>query len=185
MPIYATDADLRSRVAALDPRVRSEVVERAARQSAEGSTFLSHSSTDTELLPAVIAILEQHGAVVYVDKKDQTLPPYTSPATAVALRQKIVQARTFVLFATTRSKDSRWVPWELGIADGAKSGAHVAIFPSVDNATNTQWTEREYLGVYDRIVWGRLKGYSEPLWMVWNFQKDSAWSLKDWLQSSA
>lgn len=183
MPTYTTDAELRRIRSRLDPARRSGLMEQAARRSPEGSTFLSHSSADVELLPAVISILEGHGGIVYLDKKDQTLPPYTSPETAATLRKRIVQSRKFVLFATTRSKESRWVPWELGIADGAKSGAQTAIFPSVDNVTDTQWAEREYLGVYDRVVFGRLDGYSEPVWMVWNHRKNSAQTLRDWLRA--
>jgi hypothetical protein len=182
-PSYTTTATLRSMRAGMDPSSRAAVMERASRRSVEGSTFLSHSSADVELLPAVVAILENHDGAVYVDKKDPTLPPFTSRETATALRQRIIQARKFVLFATSQSKDSRWVPWELGIADGAKGGANTAVFPSVDSVADTQWAEREYLGVYERVVWGSLEGFSEPLWMVWNHRKNSAVSLCDWLRS--
>lgn len=57
---------------------------RAARK--EYNTFLSHSSADDELLPGVITILENHGAVVYIDDGDDRLPEKTTPETARVLK---------------------------------------------------------------------------------------------------
>jgi hypothetical protein len=184
MPSYITDQELAQVRTGLGQSARSALLEAASRRSPEGSTFLSHSTADAELLPAVVSILEEHGANVYLDKKDKSLPPYTSPATALALRQRIAKCRKFVLFATTHSKESKWMPWELGIADGMRSGVNIAILPSVNNATDKEWTEREYLGVYDRIVRGRLQGHPAELWMVWNFRENLARPLRDWLSAS-
>ena len=39
------------------------------------------------------------------------------------------------------------MPWELGLADGYKTQANVAIFPSVKSHNDTKWTEQEYLGI--------------------------------------
>lgn len=85
------------------------------------------------------------------------------------------------MFATKNSKESRWVPWELGVSDGYKSSNNVAIFPGVDSAHDTEWSEQEYLGVYDRIVWGKMKGLEKPLWMVWNQESNTAAPLRKWL----
>ena len=145
------------------------------------ATFLSHSSQDSDILPAAIKVLENHGADVYIDKKDPELPPYTSKATASALRERISSSRKFVLLASTNSKDSRWVPWELGIADGYRKPRNVAIFPSVENTNNTSWTHQEYLGVYDRIVFGDHESYSRKIWMVLNPENNQATELGAWL----
>jgi len=118
-----------------------------------GSTFLSHSSKDApEYVAGAMAVLEEHGASVYLDKKDPSLPPHTCPETAEALKARIKACRRFVLFATGQSSASRWMPWELGLSDGFKTPRHVAVFPGAENAENTGWANEEYLGVYDRIV---------------------------------
>ena len=84
-------------------------------------TFLSHSSKDAEYLPGVINLLENHGASVYCDLGDNRLPDNPNPETAAILKNQIKVSRKLVVFITTNSKDSKWVPWELGIGDESLS----------------------------------------------------------------
>lgn len=165
----------------LDAQMRTEIRKRAEGRSPSNATFLSHSSKDSDVLVPVIRILESHGASVYIDKKDPALPPYTSKKTAMVLRDRIGQAKKFVLLASENSKDSRWVPWELGIADGRKSESNIAIFPVLEKQGDTQWMSWEYIGLYDRIVYGDLNGYSEPVWMVLDYRENIATELRQWL----
>ena len=159
-----------------------ESVKTAQTRSAQNSVFLSHSSADTDLLPGVIALLEGHGAQhVYIDKIDSSLPHTTSRETARIIKERIGICRKFLVLATEKSKDSRWVPWELGIADGVRTPANTAILPGLESATDFRWTEREYLGVYDRVVWGVLEGESDRVWMVYNHEANSAIRLSKWL----
>lgn len=176
---YITRAALTTTTSSLSEQ--ASTVRKAESRSPSGSTFLSHSSKDSNLLPGTIALLERHGAVVYVDKKDDSLPPYTNRQTAVHLRERVKQSKKFVLLTTKNSKDSRWVPWELGLADGYKTPHNVAILPGVENATETAWTSAEYLGVYNRIVFGKLAGRSREVFMVWNQEENSATELSEWL----
>jgi hypothetical protein len=162
---------------------QANIVRKAEQRAPAGSTFLSHSSKDIDLLPGVITILEQHGASVYVDKKDEKLPPYTSRETAEILRQRIRESRKFILLTTPNSKDSRWMPWELGLSDGYKQATNTAIFPSPDTVSERKWAEQEYLGVYDRIVYGTIKGSQKPVYMVWNQEKNTAKELSQWLKA--
>lgn len=162
---------------------RARLLKRAEDRSPDQATFLSHSSKDVALVAGAIRVLEGLGATVYVDKKDDTLPPYTNRATAMALRQRIKVCKKFILLATKNSKESRWVPWELGLSDGFKGSRNTAIFPGVETRYETQWAEQEYLGVYDRIVWGDLEGYEDRLWMVWNQESNTATPLRIWLNN--
>jgi TIR domain len=157
-------------------------IRKAERRSVVGATFLSHSSKDKEYLPGVIQLLEEHGARVYIDKKDDTLPPYTSRETAEALRSRIIECDKFILFATESSKGSRWMPWELGVSDGLKPKSEIAVFPGVESVNDKDWAEREFLGIYDRVVWGDIKGRPNRVWMVWNRERNSACELSAWLQ---
>lgn len=170
--------NLRSRVAADS----ANTLRKAERQSPSGATFLSHSSKDTGYLVAVINLLENHGARVYIDKKDDALPPYTNRETANSLRRKVDESDKFVLFATENSKGSRWMPWELGVSDGLKKRSQIAILPGVESINDKDWAEREYLGLYDRVMWGNIGDSADPVWMVWNRETNVGTELSAWIR---
>lgn len=182
MARYVTRALLEERARNIGSQQnRSVLVEKAQARAVNGSVFLSHATTDAGLLPAVINVLEEHGGGVYIDKRDTALPSETSGETARMLRQRIAACNTFMLFATETSVNSRWVPWELGIADGLKAGTRVALFPTVETAQTTQWAEREYLGLYDRVVFDVLGTSTSPVWFVWNHRTNTGTLLRQWL----
>jgi len=147
----------------------------------EGKTvFLSHSHKDNRYLPGVISVLENHGASVYVDVQDTSLPETPSLETAAILRNNLSACRKFIVFVTTESKDSKWIPWELGLGDGEKTMRNVALFPAAKQDNEKAWAEREYLALYDRIVWGQFK--DQPFeWLVHHYQDNTATKLKEWL----
>jgi len=178
---YPTRADLRDLMSNMSLQEQASVRKSAEERSPNGAAFLSHSSRDSDILPGAIQLIENHGATVYVDKKDPTLPPYTSKTTAETLKARINQSKKFVLLASENSRESRWVPWELGLADGYKSMRQVAILPTVETRTDTSWTTWEYLGIYDRIVWGGHKSYSGDIWMVLDHKANTATELREWL----
>ncbi len=87
------------------------------------------------------------------------------------------------MLASENSKESKWVPWELGLADGYKGTNKIALFPAVEETYKTAWTSWEYLGLYDRIVWGKLEGHDNKVWMVLDEAKNTAIELSSWLKS--
>ncbi|WP_443478358.1 toll/interleukin-1 receptor domain-containing protein [Novosphingobium aerophilum] len=151
-------------------------------RSLTGSTFLSHSSKDHDLVAGATLVLENHGAQVYIDEIDPQMPPTTSRVTADILKSRIRDTKRFVLLASNNSKDSRWVPWELGYGDGHKGTGRIAIFPAVDVWYDTGWTSQEYLCLYDRIIWGDIVGQKDPMWIVLNEEASTATPLRQWLQ---
>lgn len=175
-----TTAELRSSSANSSQATRDHIFKSLAAMPAM-STFLSHSSKDKEVLPGEIQVLQNHGASVYIDEIDPEMPPYTSEETAALLKQRIAQTKRFVLLTTKNSKESRWVPWELGIADGAKGLSKIAIFPASDTPYDDSWVNWEYLGLYQRVVWGLLNGHPKELWMVLDTKANTAVPLRDWL----
>ncbi|MBU2882885.1 toll/interleukin-1 receptor domain-containing protein [Psychrosphaera sp. B3R10] len=154
-----------------------------SRSSSKGNkdTFLSHSSKDEEYLPAVINLLESHGASVYCDLGDNRLPDNPSPETASILKNQIKESRKQVVFVTTNSKDSKWVPWELGIGDSSLSTRNVALLPAAASSYEQSWAQQEYLGLYRHIVWGTMVGEPKPLWLVYDYHTNTAQKLRDWL----
>jgi hypothetical protein len=180
---YITKSEWRNFVSDLSLNERASVRKKATERSPIGATFLSHSSKDADLIPGVITILENHGAIVYIDKKDPELPPYTSKETASTLKRRIDQSRKFILLATENSKTSSWVPWELGLADEKKGLSNVALVPAVEESYETSWTSWEYLGLYDRIVWGKIDTRPEHEWIVLDERQYTATPLGQWLSS--
>lgn len=76
---------------------------------------------------SAILVLEGHGAQVYVDEVDPEMAPYTNTETAAILKSRIRQSKKLVLLTSKNSKESRWVPWELGVADGYKDLGNIAV----------------------------------------------------------
>lgn len=145
------------------------------------STFLSHSSKDKTYLTAVITFLENYGADVYVDNGDTRLPERPSKITAEILRETINELRRFIIFVTHNSKDSRWIPWELGLGDAFKGPSSIALLPASESAYSQDWANQEYLGLYQRIVYGTLQGFSEPVWFVHDHIENKGTELRTWL----
>ena len=77
------------------------------------------------------------------------MPDATNVHTASKIKVKISGSAKFVLLATPNALDSRWVPWELGIAHGLKGRAHMAILPVV--GYTGKWQGNEYVGMYPTI----------------------------------
>lgn len=157
-----------------------QILNEAAQFRYGKTVFLSHSSKDNVYLPAIIQILENHGGSVYLDLRDDRLPETPSVETAKVLRESLHSCRKFVLFVTTNSKDSRWIPWELGVGDGAKKPCSVAIIPAAKYLWDKDWAGQEFLGLYDRIIWGNFTG-QEPEWLVYNHHDNTAVRLREWL----
>lgn len=143
-------------------------------------TFLSHSSKDAEYLPGVIKLLQSHGASVYCDLEDDRMPENPDPETARIIKQQIRDSRRLVIFVTPNSKESKWVPWELGIGDALLSMPNVALLPVASTSGDQAWAKQEYLGLYRHIVWGKMKNEPSSLWMVYDRRTNTADKLSDW-----
>jgi hypothetical protein len=182
MALYASRDDLRRLAREMGAERAAKLRRTAGARSLTGSTFLSHSSKDDDLVAGAILILENHGAKVYVDEIDPEMPPYTNAKTAALLKTRIRDTSRFVLLASRNSKESSWVPWELGIADGLKPPTSIALFPASDSNLDQSWASWEYLGLYDRIAYGRLAGYEGNVWMVLDERTNTATELSKWLK---
>jgi hypothetical protein len=177
---FASKAELRS-LGQQGTLTEDVILAKARRAVVASSTFLSHSSADAKEVAGAVQLLENHGGQVYIDKKDSTLPPYTSEETADALKKQILESKRFVMLASKNSQQSKWVPWELGLADGVKTLKNIALLPASDSEDDTTWTSWEYLGLYRRIVFSDLQGQIRPVWMVQDIKKNTEIELRKWL----
>jgi hypothetical protein len=113
MPEIATYAELR----AWGARGQARMLERAGNLSGK-NVFLSHTTADDGLVAGVVLILEENGADVYVDHQDPSVDGADCTAIANHLRNVMRQCSRLVMLASPKSKDSKWIPWELGLGDG-------------------------------------------------------------------
>jgi hypothetical protein len=81
------------------------------------------------------------------------MPAITSAETADKIKRKIKDLDKFVVLLTENSKNSKWVPWELGYADGVKNYGDIAIFPVLRSRFGN-FDGVEYMGLYPQIKEG-------------------------------
>lgn len=120
-------------------------------RSDEGATiFISHSHKDRDLINGLINYLSQYSTCsLYVDWQDSLLPRETSAETARAVKHMISRLDKFIVLATVNALESRWVPWELGVADATKDFNDILVVP-VDDDTG-RFVGNEYIAAYNRL----------------------------------
>jgi hypothetical protein len=141
---------------------------------AEVTVFLSHSHKDKDLIQPSLAFLRSHGVKIYVDWMDEGMPDVVSGETAKKIKLQIQQKKKFLVMVTENSKDSRWVPWELGYADSTKGMGHIATFPISEKY---DFAQNEYLKIYPKIY------YVGEKWYVWTDDPIGMVELPTWLRS--
>ena len=119
------------------------------RQDAAVAVFLSHSHKDKDLVLGLVRFLGMLGIRVYVDWNDSSMPRVTDRTTAEKLKDKIHECDLVLVMATKNGVESRWVPWEVGIADKDKGEERILIWP-VEDPTH-QYKGNEYLQLYRTI----------------------------------
>lgn len=169
-----TDAAIYERSSSLG---RDQLLKEAKASTASTVVFLSHSTKDDPLVPGVVAFYRKFGAGVYADDYDKRLPNPPSTATASILKSEIRKLPRFVALATPNSYLSRWIPWELGLADGFRGIPPNAILPVTPEGQVSMWFSTEYLNLYPKIV------NTNGAWLVTDPRTGGSWSLRDWLHS--
>ena len=140
---------------------------------AETTIFLSHSHKDRALIEPAIAFLRSHGVKVYVDWLDSGMPDTVSGDTAKKIKEKIGQQKKFMVMVTENSKDSRWVPWELGYADPVKGMDHIASFPV---GSDYDFSQNEYMKIYPKVY------HVIDTWWIWQDDPQKITRLDEWLK---
>ena len=82
----------------------------------EYDIFLSHSFQDAETVYALYKYLKSFGWSVYVDWiEDSHLDRQNvTKSTSNLLKLQMARSRTLIYASSKASKDSKWMPWELG-----------------------------------------------------------------------
>lgn len=116
---------------------------------ADITVFLSHSHSDKSLVKGFMNLLASFGISVYVDWKDSSMPNNTNATTADKIKDKIGDYDLFMMLATKAACESRWVPWEVGVADEKKVRDQVIIIPVKDPSGD--FHGNEYLQLYPHL----------------------------------
>jgi hypothetical protein len=135
----------------------------AASQTTKSATsrtltiFLSHSHRDRAIVIGLLNILRPDDVEVYVDWNDKDLPRITSRATAEQIKKEIINRQLFIILATRNAMESKWVPWEVGVADQSKSEEQILVVPVADKTG--QFHGNEYLQLYRSVEQADSGGY--------------------------
>lgn len=142
--------------------------------------FLSHSYTDMELVLGIAEVLRSFGIGAYIDWiQDRRLDRSKVTAeTARVLRSRMVQCNSLIFVATSNSKVSKWMPWELGYFDALRE--RVAVFPIEAGPGVRSYTGQEYLGLYPYISKEKSTDENDTLWV--NESTEIYVNLKSWLR---
>ncbi|MEZ5814434.1 MAG: toll/interleukin-1 receptor domain-containing protein [Alphaproteobacteria bacterium] len=122
--------------------------------------FLSHSFSDADLVLGAKKLLERGGFTVYVDWiEDPHLDrSRVTKETAQHIKERMHSCRRLVYATSENSKDSKWMPWELGYFDGHKPG-EVAILPLMESE-RADFKGQEYLSLYPILRKDGASSYS-------------------------
>ena len=148
---YITEEFLRSKATdvLLESKANNMMRKTASLLSAK-TIFLSHSHNDKELAKGLKNYLLSLGIDLYIDWLDSSMPSNTNKETASKIKGKIGKSDHVLVLATNNAVKSRWVPWEIGVADIKKSPSGVSILPVVDSSG--KFEGNEYLQLYNRVV---------------------------------
>jgi len=145
---YLTESRLREAYRRSSQSIESMHKSFSAGRKPDATVFLSHSHLDRDLIIGFIQEMKEIGLYVYVDWNDGSMPDHTNRETADKIKKRIIKTDLFMVFATENAMKSRWVPWEIGVADQAKPEKIFVIPVSKDGYG---FSGNEYLQLYKRV----------------------------------
>lgn len=174
---FVTDEQLRIRSNRIDAGF-----EKLAKSLLQKDLFLSHSKLDSSLIPGALDLLSKRGASVYVDVTDPEISSLSMAGKVDRVKDAIRQCKKLVILFTKNSESSRWIPWELGLAEGIHGVKQVATFPVGLNGIDEEakWGKQEYFASYPQIVFRSFANNTTPDYLVLDPADNQAWTLKEW-----
>ncbi|PQJ12633.1 hypothetical protein CJD36_002505 [Flavipsychrobacter stenotrophus] len=141
--------------------------------------FLSHSSTDAELVMGLKLTIEDIGYSVYIDWIEDPLlnRSQVTKETALVLQERMKQCKSLIYAFSENATNSKWMPWELGYFDGLKGT--VAVLP-ISESTKWNFIGSEYLGIYNYIQIDKISGTETVT--LWVYEKSDKYIIfREWL----
>lgn len=142
--------------------------------------FISHSYSDKKLIFTLVKLFNSCGYSVYVDwivdsELDRTS---VSAETAEIVRNRIMESNSLAYISTSNIADSKWCPWELGLADGLHNG-RASILPIINEGAT--FNGQEYLGTYPYIDYQMDKQGFNQFWINDQENSNKYTNLRNWL----
>jgi len=141
--------------------------------------FLSHSSSDAEIVAGLKLIIEDLGFSVYIDWIDDPLlnRSHVTKETALILQERMKSCKSLVYAFSENASNSKWMPWELGYFDALKG--KVAVLP-IARANKTSFQGTEYLSIYYYIQIDKI--YATNTTSLWVYEAPTKYIiLESWL----
>lgn len=110
--------------------------------------FLSHTRADREQAEQLAEQLRTAGLSVYLDVDDEALSRLHGRELAERLKNILSRSRLLLFVFSARSTESRWMPWELGLAHGVVG--RVLLWP-LNAAAGRAAARQEYLKLYEQV----------------------------------
>lgn len=143
--------------------------------------FISHSFADRELVNGLYYLFNKADYKVYIDWiDDKNLSrKNVTPETARIIKNRIKASTGTAYISTSNSTNSKWCPWELGVADGMKD--RVCILPVMESSFKGQ----EYLGLYPYLEYAQIQGKEKyDFWVHDQIDKEKYIILRRWLEGN-
>ena len=137
----------------------------------EFDIFLSHSFMDKKIIYGIYNELTEFGFSVYVDwLKDKELNRnQISKETAYHIKERMQQSKCLFYVTTNNTRQSIWMPWELGYMDGYNG--KVVTFPLLKE-NEYEYYLPEYLELYCYVEKASIKNTrKQALWVHENPDK--------------
>lgn len=141
--------------------------------------FLSHSSSDAEVVAGLKFEIEDLGLSVYVDWIEDPLlnRKNVTKDTALILKERMKSCKSLIYAFSENASTSKWMPWELGYFDALKGT--VAVLP-ISKTSKSSFTGSEYLGIYYYVQIATIIGKNETA--LWIHESQSKYTIfNSWL----
>lgn len=139
--------------------------------------FISHKSEDKYAAKYVGDLLENAGLDIYLDSNDAGLQQATHEQNASEIVSHIEKALTMstniLVLVTEKTKESWWVPYEIGYAKKGKKDIASLLLKSVNDFPDYLKIEKTLRGLED------LKKYSQELVTYTSYYENASSSITD------
>lgn len=143
--------------------------------------FLSYNHKDITLAKAIYQELQNQGISVYADFIDLSFKPIVDKNTAKILCDKIANCKALAYIHTENAKNSKWCPWEIGLASGLKDFKCV-IIPAIVKDDN-EFDRQEYLTLYPFTSYTKYINGKGPFFWVKTSMTGNGIRLLNWIHN--
>lgn len=126
------------------------IKEQSQRPGRTYDIFLSHSSSDKEIVTGIYAILTSNNLEIFVDwiESPQSHRREVSGKNAEWIRKNMNNSKSMLVIDSENAEESKWICWEVGSFDGQNTGP-IGILRL--NSSSPKASGREFLELYPEI----------------------------------